>query len=64
MAIETVNAVVPTEAQARAIRMLARGSSRKSAQDMADDLFAQVVRGRFKAKRESAAESCSRNTAI
>lgn len=47
-------AVTISEAQAKAIRMLARSSAKKSASELADDLFAQVVRGRFKAKAESA----------
>lgn len=47
-------AVTVTEAQAKAIRKLAFASSKKSASELADDLFAQVVRGRFKAKAESA----------
>lgn len=54
--IEAVELVEVTSAQARAIRKLALGSNKVSAQDMASNLFAQVVRGRFKAKAEAAGD--------
>jgi len=51
--------VTPTEAQAKAIRILARSSSKQSASELAENLFAQVVRGRFKAKKETAADEAT-----
>lgn len=42
----------------KAIRILSR-SSKLSASDMANNLFTQIVRGRLKAKAESAAEDAA-----
>lgn len=50
--IEVV-AVTPTAIQQRALRSLALASSKKSATELANDLFSQVVRGRFKAMVEA-----------
>lgn len=54
--IEAIEMVEVTPAQARAIRKLSLGSNKKSAQELANDLFAQVVRGRFKAVVEKAGD--------
>ena len=51
--IESITAVAVTDAQAKAIRKLALNSSKKTGTELAADLFAQVVRGRFKAKAET-----------
>jgi hypothetical protein len=50
--IEVINAVELTPTQQRAIRSLAR-HSKKSGNELAKDLLAQVIRGRFKAMVES-----------
>jgi hypothetical protein len=49
--LETVTITV-TNAQAQAMRKLALRSSKKSATALANDLFGQIVRGRFKAVTE------------
>jgi len=46
--------VIVTDAQARAIRKLSL-TGKYSAEELASELFAQVVRGRFKAKSEQIA---------
>ncbi len=56
MSIENITSVEVTPMQARAIRKLALGSNKKSASELASDLFSQVVRGRFKAKAEAAGD--------
>lgn len=54
--IETVALVELTAAQGRAVRKLALRSSNKSAQELADNLLAQVIRGRFTAVAKNIAE--------
>lgn len=54
--IEQIANVPVTPMQAKAIRKLALGSNKKSATELAADLFGQVIRGRFKAKAEAAGD--------
>lgn len=53
--VETV-AVTVSASLAKAIRILARSDKKRNASQLADDLLTQVVRGRLKAKAESAKE--------
>lgn len=57
--IELVEGIEVSHAQAMAIRKLALRSTKKSAEELANDLFAQVVRGRFKAATESIAKDAA-----
>ena len=50
--IEAITTIAVTAAQAQAIRKLSL-RSKKSANELATDLFSQVVRGRFKAVAET-----------
>lgn len=49
MAIEQLELITVTAAQAKAIRKMALRNSKHTAESLAQDLFAQVVRGRFTA---------------
>ena len=56
--VSTIEAVTVelSAAQQRALRVLALRTSKVSASEMADNLIAQVIRGRFKAMIEAEAQ--------